>query len=225
VTRPRDRPGGCRAPAGAIGQTAGVRRVGLTGGIGAGKSAVAALLAERGAAVIDADRIARDVVAAGTPGLAAVVDAFGSGVLRPDGELDRPALGSIVFADPAARRRLESITHPLITAETARRIAALPDDAVVVHDVPLLVEVGRGEGLDLIVVVETPVETRLTRLAERGLERAEALARMATQAGDDARRAVADIVIDNGGDREHLRRQVDEAWPRLAGVGAQSAGG
>jgi dephospho-CoA kinase len=216
---------GGRAPAAPIGQTAGVRRVGLTGGIGAGKSAVAAVLAERGATVIDADRIAREVVAAGTPGLVAVVEAFGPGVLRPDGELDRPALGSIVFADPAARRRLELITHPLIMAETDRRLAALPPDAVVVHDVPLLVEVGGGKGFDLIVVVETPVETRLSRLAERGLDRAEALARMATQAGDDARRAVADVVIDNSGDREHLRRQVDAAWGRIAGPADPAAAG
>lgn len=201
-----------------------MRTVGLTGGIGAGKSAVAALLADHGATVIDSDRLAREVVAPGTPGLAAVAAAFGDGVLRPDGALDRPALGAVVFADPAARRRLEAITHPLIRAESERRVAALAPDAVVVHDIPLLVESGRSAGFDLVVVVETPVEIRLARLAERGLARAEALARMAHQAGDDERRAVADVIIDNSGDREHLRRQVDAAWPRIAGPAAPAAG-
>lgn len=195
-------------------------RVGLTGGIGAGKSAVARLLARHGAAVIDADAIAREVVAPGTPGLAAVAEAFGDGVIKADGSLDREALGKIVFADPDARKKLESITHPLIGAESARRIAGLPDDGVVVHDIPLLVEGGVAGAYDLVVVVEAPRELRLERLAERGLPREQAEARMAHQASDADRRAVADILIDNSGTLDDLARQVDDAWRRIGEVAA-----
>ena len=192
-------------------------RVGLTGGIGSGKSSVARLLAARGAAVIDADALARDVVAPGTEGLAEIVAAFGDGVLQPDGSLNRPELGRIVFADPAKRRRLEAITHPRIGAETDRRLAALPPDAVVVHDVPLLAE-GHLEGLyDCVLVVEAPREVRLRRLEGRGLPRAEAEGRMATQATDEQRRAVATYVIDNGGTLDDLERQVGEIWRKLTG--------
>lgn len=190
-------------------------RVGLTGGIGAGKSAVSALLAERGAVVIDADELAREVVAPGSPGLAAVVGEFGPGVLRPDGALDREALGARVFADPAARRRLEEIVHPLVRAETARRIAALPPDAIVVHDVPLLVEAGLAGEYDLVLVVEAPRQVRLARLAARGLPPAQARARMDSQAPDARRRAVADVVVDNAGTPEDLRERVAQVWERL----------
>ncbi len=190
-------------------------RVGLTGGIGAGKSAVARLLADHGALVIDADELAREVVAPGTPGLRAVVEEFGSHLLGADGALDRAALGAVVFADPGARRRLEAITHPLVGAQAARRMADAPDDAVVVYDVPLLVEAGLAGAYDLVVVVEAPREVRLARLADRGLPREQAQARMANQASDSARRAVADILVGNGGSLQDLRARVDEVWARL----------
>lgn len=190
-------------------------KVGLTGGIGSGKSAVARLLAEHGAPIIDADALAREVVAPGTPGLAEIVAAFGDEVLLPDGSLDRPALGRIVFADPEQRRRLEKITHPLIGEETFRRMEAYADHPVVVHDVPLLAE-GRMEGLyDCVIVVEAPREIRLERLEQRGLPRTEAEGRMATQATDEQRRAIATYVIDNGGTLGDLRRQVDQVWTKL----------
>jgi dephospho-CoA kinase len=189
-----------------------VLTVGLTGGIGSGKSAVSARLAEHGAVVIDADRLAREVVAPGTPGLAAVAEEFGADLIGPDGGLDRDALGRIVFADPAVRRRLEGITHPLIRAETVRRCTDLPADAVVVHDIPLLVEAGMAGGYDLVVVVEAPRELRLDRLAGRGLPRDQALARMASQADDAERRAVADVVVDNAGTLAQLRARVDALW-------------
>ncbi len=195
-----------------------VLRVGLTGGIGAGKSAVAQLLADHGAHVIDADAIAREVVAPGTPGLAAVVGEFGPHLLRADGSLDREALGTVVFADPDARRRLEAITHPLVGAEAARRMAQAPADGIVVYDVPLLVEAGLAAGYDLVVVVEAPREVRLARLAGRGLPREQAEARMANQATDSARRAVADILVDNAGTIDDLRSGVDEVWSRLLAV-------
>ncbi|WP_131766773.1 dephospho-CoA kinase [Candidatus Protofrankia californiensis] len=190
-------------------------RVGLTGGIGAGKSAVARLLADHGALVIDADELAREVVAPGTPGLQAVVEEFGSHLLGADGALDRAALGAVVFADPDARRRLEAITHPLVGAQAARRMADAPADAVVVYDVPLLVEAGLAGAYDVVVVVEAPRELRLARLADRGLPREQAQARMANQASDSARRAVADILVDNGGSLQDLRARVDEVWARL----------
>lgn len=173
-------------------------------------------LAEHGAIVIDADKLARDVVAPGTKGLAAVTEAFGPGVLRPDGSLDREKLGTIVFADPAARRRLEGITHPLIREETARRFSAPPPGSVVVHDIPLLVEAGLTGGYDVVVVVEAPRELRLDRLEGRGLPRDQAEARMATQASDAERRAVADVLLDNSGTLADLRAQVDALWLDLA---------
>ncbi|MCK9895387.1 dephospho-CoA kinase [Frankia sp. AgB32] len=189
--------------------------MGLTGGIGSGKSAVSARLAARGAAVIDADRIAREVVAAGTLGLAAVLAEFGPDVAAPDGSLDRPALGRVVFADPAARGRLEAIVHPLIRSETQRRIAGLAPGGIAVHDIPLLVETGATGTYDLVLVVEAPCELRLSRLAERGLPREEALARMASQASDEQRRAAADLVIDNGGSLDDLDSRVAEVWGEL----------
>lgn len=203
-------------------------RVGLTGGIGSGKSTVAALLARRGAVVVDADRIAREVVEPGTPGLAAVVEAFGDDVLAADGSLDRPALAAVVFADPEARARLDGIVHPLVRRRAAELLAGLPDDAVVVNDVPLLVETGQAGGYDLVVVVETDPGIRVARLVERGLPEDDARARIAAQATDEQRRAVADVVVDNRGTPEELAAAVDRLWadriaPALAGDG--SAGG
>lgn len=187
--------------------------VGLTGGIGAGKSAVAARLAELGAVVIDSDRLAREVVAPGTEGLAEVVARFGVGVLTPGGQLDRPALARLVFGDEPARRALEQIVHPRVRARAAELAAAAPPDAVVVNDVPLLVESGLAETFDLVVVVEAPVPLRVARLArDRGLDEAQARSRIAAQASDEQRRAVADVVLTNDGSLEQLRVAVDAAW-------------
>ncbi|PWU55698.1 dephospho-CoA kinase [Micromonospora sp. S4605] len=188
-------------------------RVGLTGGIGSGKSAVAARLAERGAVVIDSDRIAREVVAPGTEGLAEIVAAFSERVLDADGALDRAALGAVVFADEAARRRLEAITHPRVRARTAELAAAAGPDAIVVNDVPLLVEVGLAPTYHLVVVVETDVALRLERLArDRGMERAEAERRIAAQADDARRRAAADVLLSNDGSLADLHAAVDALW-------------
>ena len=187
-------------------------RIGLTGGIGSGKSTVSALLAARGAVVIDADRIAREVVEPGTPGLAAVVESFGPEVLTADGSLDRPALAAIVFGDPEARRRLDGIVHPLVRARAAELAAAAPEGSVVVHDVPLLVETGQADSYDLVLVVEADPETRVSRLAGRGLAAEDARARMAAQATDEQRRAVADVVLDNSGTEAELAEQVDRFW-------------
>lgn len=188
-------------------------RLGLTGGIGAGKSTVARELERLGAVVVDADAIAREVVAPGTPGLAAVAREFGDGVLTPEGALDRPALGRVVFADPAARVRLEEITHPLIAAETARRVAVLAAGTVVVHDVPLIVERGLADRYDLVAVVGADEDVRIERLVrDRGMSREDALARIRAQATDVERRAVADVWLDNSGSPEHLLEQVHRLW-------------
>ncbi|HEY8473621.1 MAG TPA: dephospho-CoA kinase [Natronosporangium sp.] len=188
-------------------------RVGLTGGIGAGKSEVARRLAGHGAVVIDADRLAREVVAPGTDGLREVVEAFGERVLDPAGGLDRAALAKVVFDDEPARRRLEAIIHPRVRARTAELIAAAPPDAVVVNDVPLLVEVGLAPSYHLVVVVEAAESTRVARLvADRGMAEPEARARIRSQASDQARRAAADVVLDNDGSREALHAAVDALW-------------
>jgi dephospho-CoA kinase len=189
-----------------------VLRIGLTGGIGSGKSTVAALLAQRSAVVVDADRIAREVVEPGTPGLAAVVAEFGDGVLTAEGALDRPALAAVVFGDPAARARLDAVVHPLVRARAAELVEAAPPDAVVVQDVPLLVETGQAGSYDLVLVVETDLETRVARLGERGLSAEDARARIASQATDEQRRAVADVVLRNDGDRAALEAQVERFW-------------
>ena len=158
-------------------------RVGLTGGIASGKSTVSAILAELGAVVIDADALAREVVQRGTPGLGAVVEEFGPEVLTPEGDLDRPAMGAIVFADPDARRRLEAIIHPLVHRRGAELEAAAPADAVVVHDIPLLAEGGRAGSFDAVIVVDAPPELQVARMvADRGWTREEAEARIAAQA-------------------------------------------
>jgi len=187
--------------------------IGLTGGTGAGKTAVARRLAELGAILIDSDALAREVVAAGTPGRDEVVAVFGDAVLGPDGELDRAALGRIVFADPDARRRLEAIVHPRVRARAAEIAASAPPHAVVVNDVPLLVEANLAAHYDMVVVVLADERTRVLRLVrERGLAEADARARIAAQATDEQRRAVADVVIVNDGTVEELRARVDEVW-------------
>lgn len=189
--------------------------IGLTGGIGAGKSTVSAALARHGAVVVDADRIAREVVEPGSPGLDAVVAAFGPQVLTADGALDRPALAAVVFADPAARRRLDGIVHPLVRAratELERAAREADEDAVVVHDVPLLVETGQAAAYHLVLVVEAAEDVRVARLVARGLGEDDARARIATQATDEQRRAVADVVLGNDGTPEDLHAQVDRFW-------------
>jgi len=192
-----------------------MRRIGLTGGIGSGKSTVARMFAELGAHVIDADAVAREVVEPGTPGLAALVEEFGNGILDGNG-LDRTALAQIVFEDEGARTRLNAIIHPLIGARTAELIAALPPDAVFLHDVPLLVELHLENAYDLVVVVDAPDDVRVSRLVERGLTEDDARARIATQATREQRLAVADVVINNSGDLDQLREQVRSAWPKVA---------
>ncbi|MFM9443973.1 dephospho-CoA kinase [Streptomyces acidiscabies] len=190
--------------------------VGLTGGIGAGKSEVSRLLVEAGVVLVDADRIAREVVAPGTDGLAAVVEAFGEGVLGEDGGLDRPKLGAIVFADPEKLALLNSIVHPLVGARSRELEAAAPADAVVVHDVPLLAENGLASLYDLVIVVDVAPGTQLDRLVRlRGMTEDDARARMAAQATREKRRAVADIVIDNDVPLAELERRVREVWGEL----------
>ncbi|HEV2890166.1 MAG TPA: dephospho-CoA kinase [Frankiaceae bacterium] len=190
-------------------------RVGLTGGIGSGKSEVARLLAARGAYVIDSDVLAREVVAPGTPGLNAVTEEFGDGVLAPDGSLDRAALAAVVFGDAEARARLNAIVHPLVGAAAAKRYAAAPPGGVVVHDVPLLVETGMVPLFDVVVVVDAPDDLRVERLVRRGLTEADARARIAAQAGREERNAVADVVVENDGTLEDLRDRVADLWAFL----------
>lgn len=194
-----------------------MRRVGLTGGIGSGKSTVAQMFADLGASVVDADAIAREVVARGTEGLAELVEQFGAQILTDDGDLDRAALAAVVFSDPLARERLNAVTHPRIARRTAELIAAIPQDAVLVHDVPLLVELGMQATYDLVVVVDAPDDVRIQRLVQRGLDEDDARARIAAQASRDERLAVADVVIENAGDLDDLRRQVTAAWPQVSG--------
>ncbi|HKJ55505.1 MAG TPA: dephospho-CoA kinase [Nitriliruptoraceae bacterium] len=200
-----------------------IMRIGLTGGIGSGKSTVAGMFAEHGFVVVDADALAREVVAPGQPALAAIADRFGDDVIRGDGSLDRAALASIVFADDAERRALEAITHPAIRAEIARReqeARASDRNAIVVVDHPLLIETGQVDDFDGLVVVVASTKTRLARLVEdRGIDPDDARARMAVQADDDARRAAATWLIDNDGDLPALERAVADvaeairSWP------------
>ncbi|ROV68997.1 MULTISPECIES: dephospho-CoA kinase [Streptomyces] len=192
-------------------------KVGLTGGIGAGKSEVSRLLVSYGAVLIDSDLIAREVVEPGTPGLAAVVEEFGPDVLTAEGTLDRPALGALVFADDGRRAALNAIVHPLVGARAAELERAAPEDAVVVHDVPLLTENGLAPLYDLVVVVDASAETQLDRLVTlRGMTESDARARMTAQATREERRAVADLIVDNDGPREALEARVREVWDELA---------
>jgi dephospho-CoA kinase len=191
-------------------------RVGLTGGVASGKSTVSSILRELGAVVIDADQLARDVVAVGTPGLEAVVQEFGEDVLTDTGELDRPAVARIVFADDEARKRLEGIVHPLVFEQIVRLEEDAPEGAVVVHDIPLLAESGRADTFDAVVVVDAPPEAQVARMVEdRGWTREEAESRMAAQSSREDRLAIATYVIDNAGSREELRRQVEEVYEKL----------
>lgn len=202
--------------------------IGLTGGIAAGKSTVAARLAEHGAVIIDADELAREAVAAGSPGLAAVVQHFGSAVLDADGALDRAALGAIVFGDAAARAALNAIVHPEVHRLYRNRLAAIAaenPDAIVVYDVPLLVESRSAGEFALVVVAHAPAETRVERLvALRGLDRASAHDRVAAQASDEERLAIADVVIDTSGTIERTIEQVDALWQRLVADRATRTG-
>lgn len=191
-------------------------RVGLTGGIASGKSTVSAMLEELGAVIIDGDKLAREVVERGTPGLAAVVEAFGAELLTPAGDLDRPALGKVVFGDEAKRRVLEGIVHPLIFERYAELEASAPEGALVVHDIPLLAESGRADTFDAVLVVDVPVETQVERLVrDRGMERADAEARIAAQATREQRLAIATHVLDNTGSLDQLRARVREVVAQL----------
>ncbi|MFF3456065.1 dephospho-CoA kinase [Streptomyces sp. NPDC002730] len=200
-------------------------KVGLTGGIGAGKSEVSRLLVSYGAVLIDADKIAREVVEPGTPGLAAVVEAFGPDILAADGTLDRPRLGSIVFSDPDRLAALNAIVHPLVGARSMELEGTAGPDAVVIHDVPLLTENNLATLYDLVIVVDASPETQLDRLVRlRGMAESEARARMAAQATREQRRAIADLVIDNDGPLEQLEPQVRKVWAELTQRAAAESG-
>lgn len=197
-----------------------MQRIGLTGGIAAGKSVAARRFDELGAVVVDADVLAREAVAPGTAGLSEVVAAFGPAVVDEAGALDRAALARIVFSDPEARARLDAIVHPVVRRLAAEREAAaavLDAGAVVVQDIPLLVETGQADDFHVVVVVHAPAVLRVERLVRlRGMARADAEARVAAQARDEDRLAVADVVLDGSGTDVDLRAQVDELWARLA---------
>ena len=195
-------------------------RVGLTGGVASGKSTVSAMLAEQGAVVIDADALARDVVAKGTDGLAAVVEAFGPQVLTEDGEMDRVAVGKLVFGDEAARRRLEAVIHPRVRARAAEIEAEAAPGALVVHDIPLLVETGQASSFDAVLVVDVPVDTQVDRMVRlRGMSEEDARARVAAQAAREDRLAAATYVIDNTGTLDDLRDRVAEVVAELVSTG------
>jgi len=194
--------------------------VALTGGIASGKSTVARRLAEHGAVVVDADQVARQVVEPGEPALARIAEEFGPGVIAADGSLDRPALGALIFSDPEGRQRLNAITHPAVLARSHELFAAAADgdpDAIVVYDIPLLVEAGRVDEFDIVVVVHAATETRVQRMIElRGMTREEALHRINSQATDTQRLAIADVVIDADGRLEETLAQTDALWVNLA---------
>jgi dephospho-CoA kinase len=196
-------------------------RVGLTGGIASGKSLVAAELAARGAIIIDADVLAREVVEPGTPGLAAIIERFGPQLLT-DGRLDRAHLAEIVFADPAARRDLERIVHPAVRARAVELERAAGSAAVVVHVIPLLVETGQQWNFDLVITIDVDHETQIQRMmARNGFSRAEAESRIAAQAAREDRRAAADVVLDNSGDVAQLKDQIDALWAVLTSTAAR----
>jgi dephospho-CoA kinase len=193
-----------------------MKRVGLTGGVASGKSTVSAMLDELGAVIIDADVLAREVVAPGTDGLREVVEAFGPDVLTEDGALDRPAMGTIVFADAEKRRLLEGIIHPRVRERGAEIEASAGSDDVVVHDIPLLAETGQAEGFDAVIVVDVPEQTQVERMVElRGMTREDAEARVAAQATREERLKIATHVVDNTGTVEDLRRRVTEVYREL----------
>jgi dephospho-CoA kinase len=191
--------------------------VGLTGGIGSGKSTVAALLEARSAVIVDADEVARAIVEPGQPALDELVARFGTEIVGADKQLDRARLAAVAFADEEGTAALNAITHPAVGAEFLRRIKAAPDDAIVVCDVPLLVEssTAASRGYECVIVVEAPRDVRLARLELRGIPHEDAAARMDKQATDDERRAIATYVVDNSRDRAHLERQIDEIWADL----------
>jgi len=191
-------------------------RVGLTGGIASGKSTVSRTLSELGAVVIDADAIVREVQAKGSPGLEAIVDAFGPEILSPEGDLDRPRLGNIVFADPGKLTVLNAIVHPLVRARSQELEEGAPEGALVVHDIPLLAESGMAETFDAVIVVDVPEELQVERMIrDRGMTESDARARIALQATRDQRNAIATHLIENTGSLEDLRHQVTEVFERL----------
>ena len=198
--------------------------VGLTGGIGSGKSTVAALLRQRGAVVVDADVIARQVVEPKTPALAALVDRFGEQILGSNGKLDRAKLAELAFATEESRRALEAITHPAINEEFTRQMLTAPPDAIVICDVPLLAESdqARNRGYPVVIVVESPIEVRLDRLEQRGLTREDALRRISAQASDEERRELATILIDNSGDLSALTERVGQVATELEAIRVNS---
>jgi dephospho-CoA kinase len=194
-------------------------RVGLTGGIASGKSTVSAILAELGAVIIDGDKLAREVVEPGTPGLAQVVETFGPEILLPDGSMDRAKVGQIVFNDEAKRKLLEGIVHPLVFERYAALEASAPKDGLVIHDIPLLAESGRADTFDAVIVVETPAEVQIERmLRDRGWTRADAESRIAAQATPEQRRAIATYLIVNTGTLDELRARVEAVYAELVAV-------
>ena len=196
------------------------RRVGLTGGIASGKSTVSRRLSDLGAVVIDYDQLARDVVEPGSPALDLIARRFGAAAIAPDGRMDRAHVGSIVFADPAALKDLEGVTHPAIRDLAAAREAAAGDAAVVVHDNPLLVEMGAAAACDVVIVVDVPEDVQVARMVtDRAMTEADARARIAAQATREQRLAAADVVIDNTGTLEQLNARVDEVWKDLVDPG------
>ncbi len=196
-------------------------RVGLTGGVASGKSTVASILAELGAVIIDADALAREVVAQGTPGLQSVVEEFGEELLGPDGELDRPAMGRLVFGDEQARKRLEAIVHPLVFERIVELEEQAPEDAVVVHDIPLLAESGRADTFDAVLVVDATPELQLERMTrDRGWTEEDARSRIRAQASREERRAIATHLIENTGTREDLRTRVAEVYADVVSAGS-----
>jgi dephospho-CoA kinase len=201
-----------------------VIRVGLTGGIGAGKSTVASMLADRGAVIVDADQIARDLVEPGGEALAELVTEFGPRILREDGSLSRAELAALAFSDPRATERLNAIMHPLIGAEARRRLADAPDAPVVVYDMPLLVETGQSDLVDLVIVVDAPEDVQVDRAVhQRGLDEDDVRRRMEVQASRDDRLAAADVIIDNSGSEADTSAQVEQLWQRLAMSGGSTS--
>lgn len=193
--------------------------IGLTGGVASGKSTVAGILRDLGCVVVDADAVAREVVAPGTPGLAEVAEAFGPDVLAEDGSLDRPALGAIVFADESARRRLEAIVHPLVARRSAELAAQAGPEDVVVHDIPLLAETDGADRFEHVIVVDVAPQTQVDRMVgDRGWAEDDARSRMAAQASREERLAIATHVVVNDGSLDDLRRRVTEVLAELRGT-------